>query len=113
MSRITVAGRGSANISAFLDMIAVSELGVWLIAHSDDGYNVCVGSHGPIARIGKPTIQPDLILFDSYLAHPRKRNVKMNSDAAGRYQLMGRYYEPYKKQLGLKDFSPETGLPCS
>ena len=30
----------------------------------------------------------------------------MNSTAAGRYQLLKRYYPPYAQLLGLKDFSP-------
>ncbi|PHV09639.1 hypothetical protein CSQ89_20590 [Chitinimonas sp. BJB300] len=30
----------------------------------------------------------------------------MSSTAAGRYQLLARYYDAYRKQLELKDFSP-------
>jgi muramidase (phage lysozyme) len=32
----------------------------------------------------------------------------MNSDAAGRYQFMGRYWSHYKLQLSLPDFSPDS-----
>jgi len=96
MARISAQDAGGANVVAFLDTIAWSELGVGLLTPAtDDGYRVCVGS-----TPGKP------ILFDSYAAHPRLRSDTMNSDAAGRYQLMGRYWEPYRKQLALPDFGP-------
>ena len=32
--------------------------------------------------------------------------LKIQTTAAGRYQLLRRYYDAYKKTLGLKDFSP-------
>lgn len=76
-------------------MIAVSEIGAGLLVKSDNGYDVCVGS---------TPAQP--ILFPSYATHPRRRSDAQNSDAAGRYQFMGRYWERYKSQLGLKDFGP-------
>ncbi len=91
----------NANLKAFLDMIAVSELGERLLAISDNGYNVIVGS-----TASRP------ILFESYADHPRRlinlriggKNVR--STAAGRYQLLARYFDAYKRQLGLQDFSP-------
>jgi muramidase (phage lysozyme) len=90
------------NRKAFLDMIADSEIGAALLAVSDNGYNVIVGS---TAR------DPDL--FDSYADHPRKHvELHMNhglviySTAAGRYQLLAKYYDSYKKKLKLADFSP-------
>ncbi len=96
MARISATEAGGANMLAFLDMIAWSELGPGLLTPAtDDGYRVCVGS-----TPAKP------ILFDSYSTHPRIRSDKLNSDAAGRYQLMGRYWEPYRKQLALPDFGP-------
>ena len=81
-------------------MIAVSELGPKLLALSDNGYNVVVGS--------TPT-KP--ILFNSYADHPRKLvqiRPGLASTAAGRYQLLSRYFDAYKRQLGLKDFSPAS-----
>lgn len=84
-------------LKAFLDMIAVSEIGRDLLAVSDDGYNVCVGS-----TAAKP------ILFNSYATHPRIRDGRTNSDAAGRYQFMGRYWDFYKRQLGLPDFGHDS-----
>ena len=88
---------GGKNVIAFLDMIAYSEL-KGLIAISDRGYNVIVGS-----TLKKP------ILFSSYADHPRKViqiNAKLKSTAAGRYQLLSRYFDVYRKRLNLNDFSP-------
>jgi muramidase (phage lysozyme) len=98
MARITASEAGGTNVLAFLDMIAWSELGPGLLVPaSDDGYRVCVGS-----TPAKP------ILFDSYAEHPRIRNSLLNSDAAGRYQFMGRYWDAYRRQLKLPDFGPES-----
>ena len=85
------------NQKAFLDMIAFSEIGPALLKVSDNGYNVCVGST-PKAPI----------LFTDYSAHPRIRDERTNSDAAGRYQFMGRYWNFYRRQLGLPDFGPAS-----
>lgn len=85
------------NLRAFLDMIAWSEIGPKLLAISDNGYNVVVGST-PAAPI----------LFHDYSTHPQIRCKALNSDAAGRYQFMGRYWPFYKQQLSLPDFGPES-----
>lgn len=85
------------NQKAFLDMIAWAEIGPALLAISDNGYDVLVGS-----TPAKP------LLFTDYSHHPRIRNAAMNSDAAGRYQFMGRYWEHYKAQLDLPDFGPDS-----
>jgi muramidase (phage lysozyme) len=80
----------SPNLKAFLDMIAVSE---GTAGKGDDGYNVIVGG----------------ALFESYDDHPRKLvwlRPGLASTAAGRYQLLKRYYDAYKKQLNLPNFSP-------
>lgn len=91
----------SKNLRAFLDMIATSELGARLLAASDNGYNVLVGSTGDHPR-----------LFSSYADHPRQLidlpRLGIKSTAAGRYQLLARYFDPYKQQLGLHDFSPAS-----
>ncbi|VVE05657.1 lysozyme [Pandoraea morbifera] len=93
MARIDAAAAGGQNVCAFLDMLAWSEF-TSRIAGSDDGYNVIVGGD----------------LFASYADHPRKsvwiKRFNVWSTAAGRYQLLSRYYDAYKKQLGLPDFSP-------
>lgn len=85
------------NLKAFLDTLAVSEIGPELLARSDNGYNVCVGS---------TPAHP--ILFQSYASHPRRHDSATNSDAAGRYQFMGRYWEHYRDQLRLPDFGPAS-----
>lgn len=94
MTRSTPEQLGGVNRCAFLDMIARSE-GTATIAGSDDGYNVLVGG----------------TLFDGYADHPNmlvRLSDKLSSTAAGRYQLLHRYWVAYKDQLGLKDFSPES-----
>ncbi|MFJ3045316.1 glycoside hydrolase family 104 protein [Herbaspirillum chlorophenolicum] len=88
------------NRKAFLDTIAFSELGSQLIKISDNGYNVIVGS---------TPLKP--ILFSSYADHPRRLvhiTANLASTAAGRYQLLARYFDAYKKLLGLPDFSPAS-----
>jgi lysozyme len=80
------------NRKAFLDMIASSE---GTRGRGDDGYNVIVGGG----------------FFYSYDDHPRRLvrlNPKLSSTAAGRYQLLSRYFNPYKSLLNLKDFSPAS-----
>ena len=84
----------SKNLTAFLTTIAKSEgtehIGTQL------GYNVIVGGG----------------TFTGYKDHPRKMidlpRLKIKSTAAGRYQILARYFDAYKKQLGLPDFSPDS-----
>jgi muramidase (phage lysozyme) len=89
------------NERAFLDMLAWSEIGEGLLAVSDNGYDVLVGS---------TAAEPNL--FTSYADHPRKRvwidKIQDYSTAAGRYQILARYFDVYKAQLGLPDFSPNS-----
>lgn len=93
MPRISPEDAGHINVCAFLDMLAWSEF-TSRIANSDDGYNVIVGGQ----------------LFSDYSDHPREKvwipKWKVISTAAGRYQLLARYYDAYKKLLRLKDFAP-------
>lgn len=81
------------NRRAFLDMIAASEGTKHL---GDNGYNVMVG--------GK--------LFSGYDDHPRVKvylsKLGIYSTAAGRYQLLARYFDAYKRLLCLTDFSPTS-----
>lgn len=85
----------TGNRKAFLDMIAVSE-GTKGIG--DDGYNVLYGGG----------------LFEGYSDHPRKKltfkmkGKSITSTAAGRYQILARYFDAYKKLLKLPDFSPAS-----
>lgn len=87
----------SKNVQAFLDMVAWSEIGPGLLAHSDDGYDVLVGS---TARAP--------LLFDSYATHPNVYNRRYNSTAAGRYQILSRFWPHYRDLLHLPDFGPSS-----
>lgn len=84
----------SSNMKAFLTMISHSE-GTDRFGN-DKGYNVICGGS----------------LFHDYSDHPRvvvdlpKLGIK--STAAGRYQILSRYFDVYKKQLKLPDFSPDS-----
>ena len=84
------------NLQAFLDTIAYSEIGSALLAASDRGYNVLVGG----------------TLFEGYEDHPRKLvwlpRLNINSTAAGRYQLLERYFDAYSRLLRLEDFTPPS-----
>lgn len=81
---------------AFLDMLAWSE-GTDKPGQptKNRGYDVIVGGS----------------LFTDYSDHPRKLvtlNPTLKSTAAGRYQLLSKWWDAYRKQLGLKDFSPAS-----
>jgi len=82
------------NETALLKTITFSEIGRSLIAKSDNGYNVLLGG----------------TLFSGYLDHPRKTITVngMTSTAAGGFQILDRYFDSYKKQLHLIDFSPAS-----
>lgn len=89
------AGSGGVNVCAFLDMLGWGEIGAALLAKSDDGYNVLVGS----------TAEHPL-LFSSYAHHPNVFNKAANSHAAGRYQYMPATWNGLVEKLGFSDFSP-------
>lgn len=86
----------SPNLKAFLDMIAFSEgTDNGKQATKNHGYDVIVGGSN----------------FDDYSDHPNKLvwiKQGLASTAAGRYQLLSRYWKVYKQQLGLKDFGPDS-----
>jgi muramidase (phage lysozyme) len=93
------------NVKAFLDMIAHSEIGAKLLASSDNGYNIIVGG-GLLDDQGTPNN-----LFDDYKDHPRKLvdlGYGLKSTAAGRYQILARYFDYYKNLLHLKDFGHDS-----
>lgn len=100
MARIPATEAGSIHALAFLDMLAISELGRPLIAVSDDGYNVIVGS-----THRKPH------LFASYADHPQMfvtLSPTLRSSAAGRYQFLARTWDALAREHGYTDFSPEN-----
>ena len=81
---------------AFLDMLAWSE-------GTDNGRQK-TRNHGYDVIVGGE-------LFTDYSDHPRKLvtlNPKLKSTGAGRYQLLSVGGCAYRKQLGLKDFSPKS-----
>jgi len=81
------------NRKAFLDMIAFSEGTSKL---GDNGYNVIVGG----------------ALFTDYSKHPNVKvfikSINNYSTAAGRYQLLYKYWVAYCIRLKFNDFSPIT-----
>lgn len=98
MARLTQSHAGGANALRFLDLIAFSE-GTSTVKASDDGYNVLYGG----------------ALFQGYADHPRLKltfpiNGKpVTSTAAGRYQLLERYWDAYRISLRLADgYTPEN-----
>jgi len=94
MPRITQQEAGGSNLLPFLDMLAFSEGTSNSPTTRDDGYDQLVGR----------------TRFTSYASHPRVLvdlpRLGIKSTAAGRYQLLARYWDAYSKQLNLKDFSP-------
>jgi lysozyme len=81
---------------AFLDMLAWSE-GTDKPGSptKNKGYDVIVGWS----------------LFSDYSDHPQLVNLPklgIKSTAARRYQLLSKWWDAYRKQLGLKDFSPAS-----
>lgn len=98
MARISAEQAGGVNRLAFLDMLAFAEGTSTSPITKDDGYDVIVtGMKGPQR-------------FAGYDSHPNVI-VKINRDqlystAAGRYQLLYRYWLTYKRILNLPDFSP-------
>ncbi len=88
-------------LKAFLDLIAWSE-GTSTSPHThNDGYDIIVGGAD----------SPNT--FNDYSTHPNilvtlRKSPLLQSTAAGRYQLLFRYFHPYCAQLGLKDFTPAS-----
>ena len=91
-------------LKAFLDLIAFSEGTSTSPITQNDGYDVIVsGINGPA-------------IFTDYSDHPfasggsvTVRSVPLlQSTAAGRYQILARYWSAYKAQLNLPDFSPQS-----
>ena len=100
MAFITVEQCG-ANVPAFLDLIAYSEGTSASKLTKNDGYDVIVsGIRGPE-------------VFTEYANHPFAlrppqivNHAGLESTAAGRYQLLYRYWIAYRTTLNLKDFTP-------
>lgn len=87
----------SKNMNAFLAMLGYSEgTDNGRQPTKNKGYDVIVGGS----------------LMTSYDDHPRKLvdlpKLGIKSTGAGRYQILSKYYDAYKKQLRLPDFSPAS-----
>lgn len=98
MARLTEIQAGGADVLRFLDLIAFSE-GTSIIKTGDDGYDVLYGGG----------------LYQGYADHPRRKltlpiNGKpVTSTAAGRYQLLERYWDAYRVSMHLAGgFTPEN-----
>lgn len=95
----------SANLRAFLDMLAISEGTATSPATKDRGYDVIVTGID-----GKPEI------MTSYGTHPfaagrrpKEINSKgLTSTASGRYQFLVRDWGFYRLKLNLPDFGPDS-----
>jgi len=98
MPQLTAAQAGGENVLAFLDLLAWSEgTDNGRQPTRDRGYDVVVGG----------------ALFEGYADHPRRLvplpSLGIKSTAAGRYQILSRYWDHYRKQLGLVGgFTPEN-----
>jgi len=95
MAQITPQQAGGVNVVAFLDMLAWSEgTDNGRQPTKNRGYDVLVGGQ----------------MYTGYEDHPRVLvelpRLGIKSTAAGRYQLLSRYFDAYRKLLGLKDFTP-------
>lgn len=100
MARLGLREAGCANVLAFLDVVAESEIGAPLLAVSDDGYDVLVGSTAERPH-----------LFHSYADHPQvfvKLSDTLTSSAAGRYQMLARTFDNLARDMRLEDFRPEN-----
>lgn len=100
MPVITPAQAGGVNVCAFLDMLAFAEIGKPMLSdpRTDNGYRVIVGS-----------LPSKLILMDGYDDHPRRLvqiRKGLSSTAAGRYQILSRYWDHYRRTMSLGDFGP-------
>ncbi len=94
----------SPSLRQFLDLIAWSEGTSTSPITKNNGYDVIVtGIHGPS-------------IFADYGDHPFahggsvqwRANPPSYSTAAGRYQLLARYWNIYRMQLNLADYGPAS-----
>lgn len=90
-------GVQSSQITAFLEMLSLSE--------GTSG----IGYHGYDCIVGSTKAHPKL--FTSYADHPRVSVLLrpgLTSTAAGKFQILARNYDAYRRSLRLPDFSPAS-----
>jgi muramidase (phage lysozyme) len=98
MAKLNEVEAGGRNVLAFLDMLAWSEgTDNGKQPTRNGGYDVIVGGE----------------LFSEYTDHPRKLvllpKLGIKSTAAGRYQLLSKYWDAYRTSLKLTGgFTPEN-----
>lgn len=98
MPEITADAAGGQNVCAFLDMLACSEGTATSKYTHDNGYDVVVsGLDSPNTFSGYST-HPDVLVTVN--------SKGLKSTAAGRYQLLYRYWLAYSRSLKLPDFGP-------
>lgn len=113
MAVITAEQAGGQEVVRFLDLIAVSEGTALHKLTAGSGYDVIVtGIAGPDLTTDKPGLE----IFTDFTEHPfTYRRAKLfrlpdtfnhRSTAAGRYQILYRWWKSYKPMLRLPDFSP-------
>ncbi len=109
MCRISVARAGGANVCAMLDTIAFSEIGPRMLAESDDGYNVQVGSRpGRLRLIAGYDAHPNEVVPVKFADPANGTDKVVRSSAAGRYQFLRGTWSALAAALSLPDFSPES-----
>ena len=95
------------NLPKFLDLIAHAEGTSSSTITHHDGYDIIVSSISGPARFDgfacHPFCIPGAIRPPQVLNHAKPQ---LLSTAAGRYQLLGRYWPSYQAQLKLPDFGP-------
>lgn len=84
----------------FLTLLSISEGTSTSKYTKNNGYDVIVNGIG-----GEPKIFTDYSKHPNVLVTVNKKGLK--STAAGRYQVLYKYWDHYRKQLGLRGFYPE------
>lgn len=98
----------SANLNAFLDMLAVSEGTSTSSYTKNDGYDVIVTGKDENGNL-TPEIFTDYSQHPFVGRQPKRINSKgLFSSASGRTQHMRVHWEHYRDLLKLPDFSPES-----
>lgn len=90
----------SDNVKAFRDVIAWAEGTSTSRYTQNNGYDVIVDG------INSPHIFTDYSTHPNILVTVNRKGLK--STAAGRYQLLGKYWTHYRDKLNLPDYSPDS-----